>query len=61
MEFFRIRTAMCCCWYEGTTSVFDVNTSSPVVRSQFIELYSESAVAEFVSFGGGGAWITNSA
>jgi hypothetical protein len=51
MVFFGILTAMGYWWHEGSTSVFDFDTSSHVVRSEFIELYSESAVAEFVSFG----------
>jgi hypothetical protein len=52
MEYFGIFLRWVTGLHERNTSIFDIDTSSHVVRSQFIEVYSESAVAEFVPFGG---------
>jgi hypothetical protein len=60
MEYFGILLSWITGWHEGNTCVFDVDTSSHVVRSDFIDLHSESAVTEFVSFWGR-TCITNTA
>jgi hypothetical protein len=51
MEYFGILLRWVTSCHEGNTSVFDVDTSSHVVRCEFIEVYSESAGAEFISLG----------